>query len=146
MLEITGYLSLFLTAFIAATLIPTGSEAVLVGLVLADHFVVWGLLLAATTGNVLGSVVNWWMGMYVDRFHGHRWFPASPAQMIRARYYYQRYGRWSLLLSWMPIIGDPITLVAGVLREPLWRFLLLVILAKFGRYFVLVMLTLGWLD
>ncbi|PMW97519.1 hypothetical protein C1X59_22110 [Pseudomonas sp. FW215-R2] len=141
-----GYIGLFFAAFGAATLLPLQSEAVLVGLLVSDRYWLWGLLAVATLGNVLGSLVNWWLGRGLERFQGRRWFPVSPKHMARARIHYQRYGHWSLLLSWLPVIGDPLTLIAGVMREPLGRFLLIVTLAKGARYAVLAMLTLGWLG
>ena len=140
----SAYAGLFLTAFGAATLLPLQSEAVLVGLLLTENYTVWLLLLVASLGNVLGSSVNWWLGRHVSR-----WGPiaGSPQgkDLERAGSYYHRYGRWSLLLSWVPVIGDPLTLLAGVLREPFWSFLLIVIFAKTARYLVLTTLTLGWL-
>lgn len=141
-----AYLGLFFAAFGAATLLPLQSEAVLVGLLLSDHYWLCWLLLVATLGNVLGSLVNWWLGRRVERFHDRRWFPLSPASLDKARAHYQRYGHWSLLFSWLPIIGDPLTLVAGVMREPLGRFLLIVTLAKGGRYAVLALATMGWMS
>ncbi|NWA67652.1 YqaA family protein [Pseudomonas reactans] len=141
---IAGYLGLFFAAFGAATLLPLQSEAVLVGLLLSGHYSLWLLLGVATLGNVLGSVVNWWLGRWVEHFKGRRWFPVSDKQLDMARYHYERWGHWTLLLSWVPIIGDPLTLVAGVMREPLWRFLLLVTLAKSLRYAVLAAVTLHW--
>jgi len=141
-----GYLGLFLAAFGAATLLPLQSEAVLVGLLVSDRYWLWGLLAVATLGNVLGSLVNWWLGRGLERFQDRRWFPVSPKHMERARAHYQRYGYWSLLLSWLPVVGDPLTLIAGVMREPFGRFLLIVTLAKGARYGVLAMLTLGWLG
>ncbi|EPL07278.1 YqaA family protein [Pseudomonas sp. CF161] len=143
---ILGYLGLFLAAFGAATLLPLQSEALLVGLLLNPHYALWLLLLSATLGNVLGSLLNWWLGRRLERFKGRRWFPVSPRHLERARVHYQRYGHWSLLLSWVPIIGDPLTLVAGVMGEPLKRFLLIVTLAKGARYAVLALLTLGITD
>jgi membrane protein YqaA with SNARE-associated domain len=98
----------------------------------------------ASLGNVLGSVVNWLLGRGIERFRERRWFPASPAAMARAERFYRRYGRWSLLLSWVPILGDPLTVVAGVLREPFASFLALVALAKVGRYVALAAITLNW--
>jgi membrane protein YqaA with SNARE-associated domain len=141
-----GYIGLFLAAFGAATLLPLQSEAVLVGLLVSDRYWLWGLLFVATLGNVLGSLVNWWLGRGLERFQDRRWFPVGPKHMARARAHYQRYGHWSLLLSWLPVIGDPLTLIAGVMREPLGRFLLIVSFAKGVRYGVLAMLTLGWLG
>ncbi|MGE1173216.1 YqaA family protein [Pseudomonas sp. BW7P1] len=141
-----GYLGLFLAAFGAATLLPLQSEAVLVGLLVSDHYWLWGLLAVATLGNVLGSLVNWWLGRGLERFRDRRWFPVAPKHMARARAHYERYGHWSLMLSWLPVIGDPLTLLAGVMREPIGRFLLIVTFAKGARYGVLAMLTLGWLG
>lgn len=141
-----AYLGLFLAAFGAATLLPLQSEALLVGLLLSGKYGLWALLAVATLGNVLGSLVNWWLGRGIERFHRRRWFPVSPRHLEKARAHYQRYGHWSLLLSWLPIIGDPLTLVAGVMREPLGRFLLIVTLAKGARYAVLALVTLGWVG
>lgn len=138
-----AYLLLFFTAFLAATLLPAQSEALLAALVLADCSLVW-LLFAASAGNVLGSTVNWWLGRGIARFSDRRWFPVGPAAMARAQRWYTRYGKWSLLLSWVPVIGDPITLVAGVMREPLRVFLLLVTVAKVGRYVLVATLALRY--
>ncbi|MGO4838816.1 YqaA family protein [Rhizobiaceae sp. 2RAB30] len=95
------------------------------------------LIAVASAGNVLGSVVNWLLGRGIDRFRDRPWFPVRPAQLERASSWYRRYGRWTLLLSWVPIVGDPLTVAAGLLREPFWSFLLLVAVAKIGRYLLL---------
>ncbi|MFJ3408571.1 YqaA family protein [Pseudomonas protegens] len=137
-----AYFGLFLAAFGAATLLPLQSEALLVGLLHNSQLAVLGLWLVATLGNVLGSLVNWWLGQRLEHYKERRWFPVSSRHLERA----QRYGHWTLLLSWMPLIGDPLTLVAGVMGEPLKRFLLLVTLAKGARYAVLAWLTLGWIG
>jgi membrane protein YqaA with SNARE-associated domain len=142
--ELTSYIGLFVAAFGAATLLPMQSEAVLVGMLLADRYVVSTLLAVATVGNVLGSALNWLLGRSVERFRHKRWFPVSESKLEKAQHSYLRYGRWSLLLSWVPIIGDPLTVVAGVMREPLWSFLLIVTLAKGVRYLALTAVTLGW--
>ncbi|MNF38885.1 Inner membrane protein YqaA [compost metagenome] len=139
-----SYWGLFLSAFGAATLLPLQSEAVLVGLLINNPSAVAWLLLIATTGNVLGSIVNWLLGRSIEHLRERRWFPMSPQQLDKAQRSYQRYGHWSLLLSWVPIIGDPLTLIAGVMREPFWRFVLIVGLAKGARYAVLALLTLHW--
>ncbi|MNJ08615.1 Inner membrane protein YqaA [compost metagenome] len=138
--------ALFLSAFGAATLLPLQSEAVLVGLLVRDPQAVVSLLLIATAGNVLGSIVNWLLGRGIEHLRDRRWFPFKPAQLEKAQQRYQRFGQWSLLLSWMPVIGDPLTLIAGIMREPFWRFLVLVTLAKAGRYLVLALVTLGWMQ
>lgn len=138
--------ALFFSAFGAATLLPLQSEAVLVGLLLHDRQALYSLLLIATAGNVLGSIVNWLLGRGIEHLRDRRWFPFKPAQLEKAQQRYQRYGQWSLLLSWMPVIGDPLTLIAGIMREPFWRFVLLVTLAKAGRYVVLALLTVVWMQ
>ena len=129
-----AYVGLFASALIAATILPMQSEAVLVGLLAAGNQPFAILLIVATVGNVLGSVINWYLGRFLLRFRDRRWFPASDRQLSRAEGWYRRYGRWSLLASWVPVIGDPLTIVAGVLREPLVPFLVLVTIAKGGRY------------
>ena len=134
------YLGLFLAAFVAATLLPAQSEALLVGLLLAGYKP-WLLVAVASVGNVLGSTVNWWLGRELLRFSGRRWFPVKPDALAKAQAWYGRYGKWSLLLSWVPLIGDPLTLAAGVMREPLRVFLLLVTVAKTGRYAVLALVA-----
>ncbi|MGY4524247.1 YqaA family protein [Pseudomonas sp. TE21394] len=143
MFELTSYLGLFLAAFAAATVLPMQSEAALVAMLVSGHYLAVLLVAVATAGNVLGSVVNWVLGRGVEHFRHKRWFPVSEAKLEKAQAMYRRYGYWSLLLSWVPLIGDPITLVAGVMREPFWRFLLLVILAKGGRYLALTLVVLG---
>ncbi|WP_296426473.1 YqaA family protein [Yoonia sp.] len=140
-----AYIGLFAAALIAATILPMQSEAVLVGLLIAGDRPVVGLLIVATVGNVLGAVINWVLGRFLLGFRDRRWFPVSPHQLIRAEIWYRRYGRWSLLASWLPIVGDPLTIVAGVLREPLVPFFLLVTIAKGARYIVLAAATLAWL-
>ena len=133
-----AYVSLFFSALIAATVFPAQSEMVLVYLVQQAAHPVWALVVVASIGNVLGSVINYALGYSVHRFKDRRWFPASPKQMDRAQAFYAKWGRYSLLASWVPIIGDPITVVAGVLRDRFLVFLILVAIAKSGRYVVLV--------
>ncbi|WP_163003916.1 DedA family protein, partial [Pseudomonas viridiflava] len=87
---------------------------------------------------------NWYLGRSIERFRHKRWFPVSERHLDKAQTIYARHGRWALLLSWVPIIGDPITMIAGVMREPLWSFLLVVTLAKALRYLTLAAITLGW--
>lgn len=135
-----AYLALFLTAFVAATLLPAQSETLLAGMVVAGY-TPWLLVLVASIGNVLGSTVNWWLGREAVRFSHHRFFPVKPAALARARAWYGRYGKWTLLLSWLPIVGDPLTLAAGVMRERLRVFLLMVSIAKTARYAVLAVVA-----
>lgn len=142
MIELSVYGGLFLVALLSASILPLQSEAVLVGLLLSDNYPVGLLLMVASVGNVLGSLLNWYLGKYLQHFQQRRWFPVKPEQLDKASRWYLKYGKWSLLLSWVPIIGDPLTVIAGVLREPFLPFLLLVTIAKISRYLVLAGVTL----
>lgn len=141
--EIGAYLGLFASAFLAATLIPAQSESVLVYLTLTGKYSVVLLVAFASLGNILGSIVNWYLGRGVEHYRNRRWFPLTPEKLEKAQGWYARYGRWSLLASWVPIIGDPLTVVAGVMREPLASFIVIVAIAKIGRYAVLALATIG---
>ncbi len=138
--EVVALAALFGAAFGAATLLPFQSEIVFVALQLRDTAPVWMLVAVASVGNTAGSVVNYAMGRGIERFRHKRWFPVSEKNLDRAQGWYQRWGLWSLLLSWAPL-GDAITVVAGVLRTPIWIFVALVALAKTGRYIVLALAT-----
>lgn len=140
-----AYLGLFASAFLAATLFPAQSEAVLAALLLSQSHPTWLLIAVASVGNVLGSTLNWFIGRGIERFRDRRWFPASERSLDRAQHWYRRFGKWSLLASWVPLIGDPITVVAGILREPLATFLVLVTIAKVGRYIVLAAVLQNWM-
>jgi membrane protein YqaA with SNARE-associated domain len=139
------YLGLFAAAFAAATILPMQSEAALAGLLLTQSFPVPVLIAVASAGNILGSVINWAVGCGVERFRDRRWFPVGPKKLERATKWYRRHGRWSLLLSWVPVIGDPLTVVAGVLREPLWSFVAIVAVAKIFRYLAVAAVALSWI-
>lgn len=141
--DLAVYAALFMSAFFAATLLPVASEGALAALLLTGYSPLI-LLTVASIGNVAGSAVNWWLGREVNVFRDCRWFPLKGPGLDRASSWYRRYGRWSLLASWVPIIGDPLTIVAGVLREPFWNFLALVAVAKTGRYLVLAWMVLHW--
>jgi membrane protein YqaA with SNARE-associated domain len=145
MSDLLVYGGLFGIAFLAATILPAQSEIGLAGLIAAGDYSVPLLIVVASVGNTLGAVVNWMLGRGVDKLHDRKWFPVKPEQLDKATGWYHKYGRWSLLLSWAPFVGDPLTLAAGVLREPLWSFLLLVSLAKTARYVIVATLTLNWL-
>ena len=128
------YLTLFISAFAAATILPAQSEALLAYQVSLNPSHTARLITVATIGNVLGSIVNWWLGRLAKKFKDKSWFPVSEDKLLQGEQYYRKYGRFSLLLSWAPFIGDPITMVAEVIREPLWSFLALVSITKCSRY------------
>ena len=133
-----GYIGLFLSAFLAATIIPFSSEVLLGGMAVSGKFATEGLLAAASIGNTLGAVVNWALGRFCLRWQDRRWFPVKRSELDRASRWFSRFGVWSLLLAWVPIIGDPLTFAAGVLRVPFLLFLVLVAISKTGRYLVLL--------
>jgi membrane protein YqaA with SNARE-associated domain len=131
-----AYGGLFLAAFVAATILPAQSEAVLAGLVASGTYSTFLLIVVATIGNTLGAIVNWWLGGLAGRLQSKSWFPVAVSQLERAREWYRRWGKWSLLLSWLPFGGDALTVVAGTMREPLVSFVVIVGLAKLLRYLV----------
>lgn len=137
-----GYLGLFFSAFIAATLLPLGSEIVLAGLLLNNFNPVW-VVSVATFGNVLGSVVNYAIGYFGSAFLIHRVLKISNEHFEQSKQRFKKWGAASLLLSWVPIIGDPLTVIAGVLRINIWLFLLLVTAGKLTRYIVISYTTLN---
>ncbi|AKH20031.1 YqaA family protein [Sedimenticola thiotaurini] len=137
---ILSCLLLFSSAFLAATILPFYSEVVLFAL-LRDGGDPLLLVTIATLGNTLGAVVNWWLGRFLLHFQDRRWFYFKPEQVERAQRWFQRYGFWSLLLAWAPVVGDALTLIAGVMKVPLWLFLLLVGVGKAVRYISVVYLT-----
>lgn len=137
-------IALFLSAFGAATLLPLQSEAVLLGLLAQGQWSAAALISVASVGNILGSCVNWWLGLKIEHYKNKSWFPVSEVKMLQAQGIYQKYGYWSLLLSWLPIIGDPITLIAGLMKENFCRFVLIVTAAKVARYLVVYLFFLGF--
>jgi membrane protein YqaA with SNARE-associated domain len=134
-------LVLFMSAFAASTILPMSSEVVLGALAAAGTSDRALLLVVATAGNTLGAVVNWGIGRYAATWRG-RVPSLDDAKFERASRWFHRWGIWCLLFSWLPVVGDPLTLVAGVLRTPLLPFLLLVLVGKAARYlFVLLIVT-----
>ena len=134
MTEVSAFLGLFLSAFLAATLIPAQSELGLGYLVInTDHSVVL-LVIVASLGNTTGAIINWCIGKGISKSMIRiEKVKASPRYKIIAGWY-ERYGQWTLLFSWAPFIGDPITVIAGIFKVPLKTFLLIVALAKTSRY------------
>lgn len=136
-----GYLGLFFVAFLAATLLPAYSEVLFVGLLAAgyDPLALWAW---ATAGNTLGAAVNWLLGRYLLHYQDRSWFPFKPDALGLAQGWFQRYGIWSLLFSWAPIVGDTLTFIAGLMGVRFPLFLLLTVLGKGARY--AIMLGLAW--
>ena len=150
--ELTAYLGLAGAAFLAATILPAQSELGLAVLIQSQNYALFWLIMAASIGNIAGAVVNYIMGRGLQkvraRVHDK---PPSPAKKPsrfhkQATYWYQRYGKWSLLLSWMPFIGDPLTLIAGFMRLSFFTFLVIVSIAKITRYLVVAYLSLSFLP
>lgn len=137
------FAGLFAAAFLAATIVPISSEVVLATALTTSGQPWAALIVVATTGNVLGSLVNWCLGRALAREEATRFIKLKRENIVRAEVWYHRWGRWSLLLSWAPVIGDPLTVVAGFLREPLWFFIPVVIVAKAGRYLAVAAITAG---
>lgn len=139
----SAYLVLFVSAFGAATVLPFYSEVVYVAMLEAglNPGLLW---LSATAGNTLGSVVNWVIGWKYGHLAGTRWFPISEKHMARGRAWFGRYGYWTLLFAWLPVGGDALTFVGGILRVRLSVFLILVSIGKGARY-AMILLAMGWL-
>ena len=131
------YLSLFIISFLAATILPFSSEITLAGLLATSNYDNLLLLIVASLGNVLGSVVNWILGFYSRNLSTKRWFPFKDEQIEKSSKWFNKFGRWSLLFAWVPIIGDPLTLVAGLLRVKFIEFIILVTIGKVSRYIVI---------
>ncbi len=132
-----AYLSLFFIAFLAASILPAYSEVMFTGLVAAgyDPLLLWCW---ATAGNTLGACVNWVLGRFLLRYQTHRWFPFKASNLNRSQQWFQRYGVWSLLMSWAPIGGDALTFIAGLMRVRFDVFILLTGIGKGIRYAILL--------
>ena len=131
------YLSLFIISFLAATILPFSSEFTLAGLIATSNYDNLLLLIVASFGNVLGSVVNWALGFYSRNLTTKKWFPFKETQIERSSRWFDKFGKLSLLFAWVPIIGDPLTLAAGLLRVKFIEFLILVTIGKVSRYLVI---------
>jgi len=130
------YLSLFAISFLAATILPFSSELTLAGLIATSDYDNLLLLIAASFGNVLGSVVNWALGSYSRNLTTKKWFPFKETQIERSSKWFRKFGKWSLLFAWVPVVGDPLTLVAGILRVKFIDFIILVAIGKVSRYLI----------
>ncbi len=130
------YLSLFVISFLAATILPFSSELTLVGLIVTSNYDNLLLLIVASFGNVLGSVVNWALGFYSRNLSSKKWFPFKETQIEKSSKWFRKFGKWSLLFAWVPVLGDPLTLIAGLLRVKFLDFIILVAIGKVSRYLV----------
>ena len=131
------FLSLFIISFLAATILPFSSELTLAGLMATSNYDNLLLLIVASLGNVLGSVFNWILGFYSRNLSKKKWFPFKDKQIKKSSKWFNKFGRWSLLFTWVPIIGDPLTLAAGLLKVKFVEFLILVTIGKVSRYLVI---------
>ena len=136
-----AYLSLFIVSFLAATILPFSSEAILATYLLSETYNKFLLIFFASFGNILGSIFNWFLGIYFLKFQDKKWFPFTKTQIDRSSRWFIKYGKWSLLFTWVPIIGDPITFIAGTMRIKFLIFLLLVSFGKIMRYFFISLLV-----
>ena len=135
------YLSLFAISFLAATILPFSSELTLAGLIATSDYDNLLLLTVASFGNILGSLVNWALGSYSRNLTTKKWFPFKETQIERSSKWFRKFGKWSLLFAWVPVLGDPLTLVAGILRVKFIDFIILVAIGKVSRYLIVFYLT-----
>ncbi|MDY0052101.1 MAG: YqaA family protein [Aliarcobacter sp.] len=133
------YLVLFASALISATLFPLGSEALLI-YDIKEGYNLYLMITVATIGNTLGSVINYFLGLKGEEYLISKNF-LKEKYIIKSKYYFDKYGSISLLFSWLPIIGDPITFVAGILKYDLKKFIVLVVIAKLSRYLFIAYLV-----
>lgn len=135
---------LFANAFLAATILPVASEPFALALLAAgrDPWLVWAV---ASVANTAGAVVGWCLGRFAARLRDRPWFPVGPDALARAETWFAWFGRPALLVSWLPLVGDALTVVAGALRTPLGPFLVLVAIGKAGRYAVILFPAGAWL-
>ena len=141
MFIILGYLQLLFFSFLAATFLPFSSEVIISTMYLSNNFNILLLLIVASIGNISGSIFNWYLGKKILIFKNKRWFPISEDKLNKSQIYFQKYGVWSLLLAWVPIIGDPLTMIAGVLKVRFNTFFILVSISKISRYIFIIFLS-----
>ncbi|MBF0411865.1 MAG: DedA family protein [Desulfamplus sp.] len=137
-----GYEGMFACAFFAATMLPFGSEIVLTVLLASEYDPVL-LIAVATLGNVLGSLVNYIVGIRGGHWIMTKLFRLSDPDIATAEIRFRRYGNWSLLFAWVPVVGDPLTVVAGILKSNIWLFIMFVTIGKFIRYVMVAATFMG---
>ena len=143
MSSIEVYIILFTSSFASSTILPGHSEITLIALITQKKYEVFYLVFFASLGNILGSVLNWYLGHYFLKFKNKKWFPFNENQIKKVSKSFLEYGKWSLLLSWVPFIGDVLTLVAGMFRVPLYQFVVIVSVAKVSRYIFVSLIALN---
>jgi membrane protein YqaA with SNARE-associated domain len=143
MSSIEVYIILFTSSFASSTILPGHSEITLIALITQKKYEVFYLVVFASLGNILGSVLNWYLGLYFLKFKNKKWFPFKENQINKVSKSFLKYGKWSLLLSWVPFIGDVLTLVAGMFRVPLNQFVVIVSVAKVSRYIFVSLIALN---
>lgn len=136
----TSYCILFIFSFLAATILPFSSETILYALIDQERS---GIMLVgvATAGNTLGALVNWFLGYFLLRYHDRKWFYFSREQAAKAQSWFHRYGMWSLLFAWLPLVGDSLTFIAGVMKVRILPFVMLVGAGKMMRYIAILYLA-----
>ena len=140
--SLEAYSTLFISSFLSSTVLPGHSEITLITFILLKKYSHFLLIFFASLGNILGSVVNWYLGFYITKFVNKSWFPFKKKQLDKASSWYLKYGKWSLFFTWVPIIGDPLTIVAGIFRVPLIIFITIVSISKVLRYIFVGYITL----
>ena len=120
MSSIEVYVILFASSFSSSTILHGHSELTLTAFIAQKEYVTLHLIIVASIGNGLGSIVNWYLGLYFIKFKNKKWFPLNEKNMNNSSKWFLKYGKWSLLLSWVPFVGDGLTLIGGVLKVPLY--------------------------
>ena len=138
---IIGYLSLFTISFLAATILPFSSELMLASMLSIENYNRTLLIAFSSLGNILGSIFNWVLGFYFIKLQNKKWFPFNQEQISKSSQWFEKYGKWTLLFAWVPIIGDPLTFVAGTMKTKFFIFLILVGIGKISRYLFISLLV-----
>ena len=141
--EIEVFITLFISSFISSTILPGHSEITLTAVIFLNKHPIINLIFIASLGNILGSILNWYLGFHFVKFKEKKWFPINKRQLEKASLWFLNYGKWSLFLSWVPFVGDPLTVVAGVLRVPIITFLIIVSISKILRYVIVSLIALN---
>ena len=141
--KIEVFITLFISSFISSTILPGHSEITLTTLIFLNKYNIINLVFIASLGNILGSILNWYLGFHFVKFKEKKWFPINKRQLEKASLWFLNYGKWSLFLSWVPFVGDPLTVVAGVLRVPIITFLIIVSISKILRYVIVSLIALN---